>query len=301
MNLKKESGVSTVVAFVMILAILAACVSIWAAVGVSFAAAEENEINTLKAEEFLTEYNMMLNTLRCSDFENPRVCMLTPLGSKYSRASLTLGGSNTGRFSVVKNGFEEVISCRVNGPVFKIGSYADVGTEGDGIFENTEHGGVWVVYPKFDIRNLSGKGLLVNLGDISYIKGDFSIGGTSEASFDTAYISSQNKEVSVCGVKDDKNPQNSFEENLTLVYEACSKTGAELRYSSFCDAYSKYLISGGFNSSKIYVEAPKISGNSVEMIFRSYDAPITLSLEEYIYEASPTIAGNLFSSQRNSG
>lgn len=289
---KKDSGVSVVIAFVIILAIIAIASGMWALFGIPAQIREANEVQTIEVADSLTDYKVMLENLHNPGFEGVTLSTLIPLGSSYSSGVMTLKG-NVGKIKVSKSdntydsdsktekrGTDIVLwEQDVNRLSMTIGNHGtEVGYEGGGIYRNDNGNYAWIVYPSFSIFKSSGTDYLLRLGAVSNIEGDFSIGGSGDIAINTKYkeynkgmngYSNEGDETKGGTIKsmivtdENTNQKTSIENYFTVTYTSASSDLNDLAlwYSLFYE--TKYSASS------------ELSG-----IFEA-DLPV-LNLEDYI-------------------
>ena len=149
----KESGVSVVVGFVMVLAIIAIVIAIWAVLGVPGQITEAKYIHSLELENKMGDLQTSLYSLYQSNTDmnvgtrtaasNLMYSLILPVGSSYGVGILELE-NDVGSFSY---GGEPV--CSVDRLSVTIGS-SEIGLEGGGVFRRDGDTAYWVISPYFD-------------------------------------------------------------------------------------------------------------------------------------------------------
>ncbi|MDO5844833.1 MAG: hypothetical protein Q4Q53_06795, partial [Methanocorpusculum sp.] len=134
----RDSGVSVVIAFVTILAIIAIAVGMWALLGIPGQIREANEAHAVAVTDAMIDYKVMLDNLHKNNFTSLNVSVLLPVGSSvssFSSGQIALKSEKAGTLSLVKNDnyIVPVWSQDVNRFVLTTGT-AEIGYEGGGVY-----------------------------------------------------------------------------------------------------------------------------------------------------------------------
>lgn len=169
---KEDSGVSVVIIFVMILAVFAIVVAIWAVLGVPGQLDEINYQHSFKVENGFADYQSMLYSMFDFDEDatedglhifgqsgsvNVAYSLLLPVGTPSSAGSLQLK-QNVGQFSGVNASIETHTDTNSFGREYisidrlsvTFGRDCEIGIEGGGVFRRDGNSAHWIIRPLFD-------------------------------------------------------------------------------------------------------------------------------------------------------
>lgn len=241
---RKDSGVAVVVAFVIILAVIAVIVGVWALFGIPGQVHAAGEAAVSESERAFTDYKIELEALQNSNTSGVNVSVMMPLGGAAAPGTLRL--ETAGALGLI-NDTENFV---IDGGIYADGRFAwiqrlvsdvgivgtQVGFEANGIFRNDRGMASWSVPLNLtlwnDTSSAAGGELHVRL-NAATILGEVNLGGTGSIPLNTYYTG-------------DNVTVNTTNRTQSLAYVSPYEWDANLWYSQFYEAVEAYKAKNAF-------------------------------------------------------
>ena len=155
MNRTADSGSSVVIAFVLLLMLFVAAITLWALIGVpaQLENAEENYLT--EVEDSFIEYKLATDTLRVHDNVGGRLSMLLPGRSGFAGGYLQFAPDTGGTVTIITDGDDgnkTVFNIsRLSGFMSRFSATTEIGYENGGVFRSDGSNATWLTQGLLEI------------------------------------------------------------------------------------------------------------------------------------------------------
>ena len=227
-EMKKDSGMSVLIGFVMVLALIVLVIAVWAALGIPGQVEENTYAHSFVLENSLADYQTSIHSMYRLNRDGTPMTNVTysvqvPVGSRHVWGTLDTV-HDVGKLTVESIGSS--FTAEIDRLCVSLSDGSIVAYEGGGVYRKDGLGASWFVPPAFMIDSLDRLVIAVTSLD-----GDAAIGSNGVVMLNTKYVG--------CQAAD-----NAVDSTVHIRYETDDEWNQKLWYSlmyEFAATYSKFF------------------------------------------------------------
>lgn len=151
MNRTADSGSSVVIAFVLLLMLFVAAITLWALIGAPAQLENAEETYLTEVENSFIEYKLATDTVRVNDNIGGRLSMLIPGRSGFSGGYLQFAPDTGGKVTITTKNVSESVETKASLPISRLSEFisgvsgtTEIGYENGGIFRSDGVNAAWL-------------------------------------------------------------------------------------------------------------------------------------------------------------